>query len=147
MKKVLIPIDGSEFSARALEKGKEVAKACGSEVILLHVVHVDLPSYLDFTSSPAVDASLDSVRAAAEENGKTILEEGKVALGDAALSVKLMSIPGTPADMIVRTADDEGVEMIIMGSEGMGPGSKGFLLGSVTNRVLHNTKLPVLVVK
>lgn len=146
MKKVLIPIDGSEFSDRALDKGMEIAKACGSEVVLLHVVFVDVPAYVDFASTAAVGATMESIREAAEEMGKTILEKGKEKLtGIASVSTELMA--GNPAETILRLADSIDADLIVMGSEGVGPASKGILLGSVTNRVLHNTKIPVLVVK
>lgn len=146
MKKILIPIDGSEFSDRALEKGKEIAKAMGSEVILLHVVFVDVPNYVDFAMTAAVGATLDSIREAAEKSAQTILENGKEKLGDIG-SISLEVQAGNPADTIIRMAESEEVDLIVMGSEGIGSASKGILLGSVTNRVVHSTKVPVLVVK
>ena len=147
MKKILIPIDGSEFSDRALQMGKDLAQTIGGSVVLLHVVNVEIPSYVDFTSTSAIGSNLDSVRAAAAENAKIVLDKGKEFLGDLCCVATLETSGYSPADSIVRTADAEGVDLIIMGSEGTGSFSKGILMGSVTNRVLHLTKIPLLVVK
>lgn len=147
MEKIMIPIDGSEYSDRALEVGKDLAAGYGAQVVLLHVVSIDIPNYVDFTNAAAVGATLDSVREAAAEQAKVILEKGKEFLGDLCCVATLETSGGKPADAIVRTAEAEGVDMIIMGSAGSGSAAKGILMGSVTNRVLHNTKIPVLVVK
>ena len=52
---------------------------------------------------------------------------------------------GHPAEVIVRLAETDGFDLVVLGSRGLG-GVKEFLLGSVSNRVSHHARCPVLIV-
>ncbi len=145
MKKILIPVDGSDYSKRAVKKGAEVAKAFDSEVILLNVIDLKfaIPSQATIKFSSAYDVLMDRSR----DNSKKLLEEAKDLLKGVAKDVKTEIIEGDSSISIIRYLEKNDIDLIIMGSQGVSGGLKGLLIGSVTNKVLHNTHVPVLVVK
>lgn len=138
MKNLLIPIDGSEHSKKALMKGKEIAKAYDSNIFLLKVVDDLIPSL-------SLGESEKAVFEMREESDK-LLKEAKGLLGDG-YKVELVYLEGNIAKTIANYAEKKDVDLIIMGSQGLGAGRiREFFLGSVTNKVLHLTKKPILVV-
>lgn len=151
MKKVLIPIDGSEFSDRAIEKAVSIAKSCGSEVYLLHVSGGDVSSLYDTNFAATAGMTMEGYFMEAEGQGKKLLEAAKAKVQEGAPDNKVETIlltgPGDVAIRIIGAAEELGADVIIMGSEGASSVTKGFMLGSVTNKVLYRTTTPVMVVK
>jgi len=141
MKKILIPVDGSEYSSRAIEKGKEIAAAFNSEVVIFHVI----PFHITTARRIHIDAhdTEDEYRAASE----ALLKKAKGQFGSQAGKVKIASVEGDAAKAIVDYAEENGCDLIIMGSHGLGAVINRFLTGSVTTKVLHNTKITVMVVQ
>jgi nucleotide-binding universal stress UspA family protein len=130
--------------------GKKIAQACGSQVMLLHIVNTEVPSFLDISTgaNATIGLPLEEIYKGAEVEGQAILDRGK-AVFDAQIPIelKIEKVVGDIASGIVEAAEAAQADLIIMGSEGTSKAIKGFLLGSVTNKVLHRTKIPVLVVK
>lgn len=152
MKTILVPVDGSEFSKRALMKAKELADCLGSEILLLNVVSIkSAVSYYNFSHRLAQDSmALDwkEILTDAREDSLKLLADAKESLG--ATQVKTFTIDKPGADLstsIVEFAEEHDVDMIVMGSNGMGSLARRIYLGSVTTRVLHTTQKPVLVVQ
>lgn len=160
MKKLLVPIDGSECSKLAIEKAKEIAKAFKSEVILLHVI--DMPSFkvilnpglASVTGSgavgpvpPAALASMEESRESIQETAEKILESAKaqcIVLGD---KVSTVLLEGRPADMIIEFIDaNKDIDLVVMGSHGM-TGFRRFFIGSVTYKVALSIDRPILIVR
>lgn len=152
MKRIMIAIDGSEFSNRAIEKGVALAQKNESEIILLHVIDVAIPDYIDFSTTRVTEDLSDSLKKELEINGVSLLNAAKEKFGDLKSKVTTQLVEksnsGNVAIAIVDYAEQAHVDMIIMGTHGIGSrmGEK-ILIGSVTNRVIHNTKIPVLLVK
>ncbi|NTW72453.1 MAG: universal stress protein [Eubacteriaceae bacterium] len=148
MKKILIPIDGSEYSDRAIEKGKEIAKAFDSSIVIINVVDNIFPVIpFGMTGVANLGPTMDILAKKSDEDSKRLLEEAKEKFGDLKSKVETKSLEGNPALRIVEYAESNNIDLVIMGSEGLGQGLKGVLLGSVTNRVIHGIDLPVLIVK
>jgi len=141
MKKILIPVDGSEYSRRALEKGREVAVAFNSEVVILNVV----PFHITTARRIHTDAhdTADEYRLASE----ALLKKSKRQFGSHAGKVRTVSVEGDAAAAIADYAETNGFDLIIMGSHGLGAVINRFLTGSVTTKVLHSTKITVMVVQ
>ncbi len=127
--KVLVPIDGSGRSDRALQYASVLAKKANAEMTLLYVQEPSL-----FRVKPEL----------AKEIGTNILSKAAKKVKGVKLNQKLES--GNPAKMITQTADNGNYDLIAMGSRGHGA-LRGFLLGSVSNHVLHYAKHSVLIVK
>ncbi len=146
MKKILIPVDGSAYSKKAVEHGKMIARAFNSDVVLLNVLQVNFPLV---TAGPFgqnaeyVTKLYDEAKKASE----AFLQESAKEFEGIAENVETVSLHGEAADAIVDYVDKNDVDLIIMGSHGMGAIMNRLFTGSVTTKVLHHVGKPVLVVK
>ncbi|MFA5636853.1 MAG: universal stress protein [Anaerovoracaceae bacterium] len=152
MKTILVPIDGSENSERALLKAKELADCLGSKIILLNVISVrSTVSYYHFSGRLAQDTmAMDwkEIIGKAKADSQELLEKAKEKLGDSNVEAVMLEEYGEEmARAIVNFANEREADMIVMGSNGMGSLSKRLYMGSVTTRVLHITDKPVLVIQ
>ena len=137
MEKILIPVDGSESSERALGKGIELANALKAKLMFLYVANVNqlaVNSCLSAELLEAVNKAGDVVLTHAEESTPEGIETERV------------METGSPAPVIIDVAEEKGVDLIVMGSRGLGL-VKGVLLGSVSQYVVENAKCAVMVVK
>jgi nucleotide-binding universal stress UspA family protein len=141
-KRILIPTDGSELSALAVEKGLDLAKEMGAEVTALHVgteFH-----FAGFNRSELA-RSLDEYEALVNRRGKEILGEVERAAKDRGVRCKTSFSTGDqPYEDIIKAAVDNGCDLILMASHGR-RGVKAVLLGSETQKVLTHSAIPVLV--
>ncbi|BBD09185.1 universal stress protein [Desulfovibrio ferrophilus] len=138
IKKILVPVDGSEPSLTAVEHAAELAALSGASILLLHC-HKPVPTTL---GEPNFQLVLDRLMADAE----LVIEIGRAPLDGKGVAHASKVIGGNTAQIIVEVADIEGFDLIVMGSRGLG-GVKGLLLGSVTHKVLQAASCPVLVVR
>lgn len=143
MKKILIPIDGSEYSMKAIEAGKEIAKAFGSMVFILNVITPELR----ITSGRGSNMYTPALMEELHEHSLKILEEAKKQFQGMENQVETFSEQGYIADEIVRFATEYQVTLVVMGSHGLGALRNRLMTGSVTTRVLHHIDVPVLVIK
>lgn len=150
MKKILIPVDGSEHSKRALGKGKEMAEAFNSDVVLLNVMSAENSiSNLGYPHYEAV-VNWPELAKEAEAKAEEILEEGKKAIVDIPGKVETVTLSeptGNVAKVILEYVENNDFDLVIMGSKGMGSLSTRLYFGSVTTKVLHLVDKPVLVVQ
>lgn len=140
--KLLIPVDGSDNSLRAvnLAISQSILLKTAPQILLLNVQwNVAAGNVKLFIDQNTIN---DYYR----EQGETALQAARAALEAAGLSYRYHISIGTPAEAIAQYADEENVDQIIMGRQGQG-GLQSLLLGSVANRVLHLTGKPVLLVK
>lgn len=145
MSKILLPTDGSEYSLKAATYSIELAKKCGSKVILLHVL--DSTQFLDHPIEIGLDARI------MVENEKKLKDRGRKALQKtlalfkkAGISVETKFFYGRPHEAIVNLAEKENVDLIVIGSRGLST-LKRAMLGSVADAVSHQATCPVLIVK
>jgi nucleotide-binding universal stress UspA family protein len=134
-KSIVLALDGSESSDRALELATELAKEEGSSVLVVHVREIAVGR-----AGGPVPVNEDEMQAKVE---------GQVnALTGAGIGAKLeihSAHVGAPAHVIADTAQRENADVIITGTRGHTP-IAGILLGSVPQRLLHVAHCPVLVV-
>ena len=142
--KILAPLDGSNFSECSLEHVKSIALGCKvPEVILLRVVEPihssDLAAY--------AEANIDTVRLMRdiESAAQTYISKMTEDLKTSGLSVKGVVISGWAADSIMKYAEENGVDLIVMSTHGRSGISRWFM-GSVTDRVVRHSIVPVLTV-
>ncbi len=141
MRYILIPIDGSLTSKRAVEKGVEVQKLTGGQVTLLYVCP-------DVRREGLVEGV-----SAMERNMSFMIERGEDALAEAKeffgpeVAVDTILEKGVVTKCIEEMVKNGPYDLVIMGTEGMGSALKRLLLGSVTKHVLEHVKVPVLVVR
>lgn len=138
--KILVPIDQSENAARALEYALKIAKLTKCDVMALHVVENIAYSAESYVSVRELEDVME--------------QDARKYLGDLATrmekehgtKITTMVKRGRPVNVIVDTAKMERVDLIVMGSRGLG-GFKELLLGSVSHGVISHADVPVLVVK
>lgn len=138
-KKVLVPIDGSEWSLRALKAAAALAERFNSAVTLLYVV--SLP-----TRNPAFSSEFGMIPSTVvdelETDGERLLSQAAAEYPNLAVE-KIIRI-GHPAGEILAEAKN-GYDLIVMGSRGLGE-VRGFLMGSVSDKVTHHALCKVMVV-
>lgn len=136
-KTILVPVDGSESSERAIEQAVALAQVCGAKLKFLYVANIN---------QLAINACLsDAILEAVTKAGGVILDRAleKVPEG---VEAESFAETGSPAVVIMEFAEAEDADLVVMGSRGLGV-VKGVLLGSVSQHLVERAKCPVMVVK
>lgn len=143
IKRILVPLDGSESADRALSEALRLAKIFDAELDFIYVANLNgaiggypLPANSGFSGSV-----LKSVAAA----GQTILDRALDRTPDE-IKAKGHCVSGVPAQVILHKAKELDADLIVMGSRGLGA-IKGALLGSVSRFLLERAECPVMAVK
>jgi nucleotide-binding universal stress UspA family protein len=135
--KILVAYDGSEHSQRALQKAIEVAQCSQAKLQILYA-YDKVPQYLGEPNlQHVIDHSVDRAHLA--------LEQAVQQLRASSVDFTTNILEGPAAEAILRAAQLEDCDLIVMGSRGLGM-VQGLLLGSVSYRVLHRATVPVLIV-
>ncbi len=142
--RILIPFDGSPSGAEAVRKGAALAVLCEAEVQILTVFHHH--SLLEASLSmqrPDDSGNLDDVMRA---HAREVADAGRtIAIEAGATGARGFVKGGQPARSIIAFAREHGVDLIVIGSRGLGS-IESFLLGSVSHKVTGLADCPVLVV-
>lgn len=150
MTKILMPVDGSEHDIKtASVLGKLFKSVQDIDVTVLHVANLQFPfppaTPMGYAPTFPSSEELDHWEKAIKETASEIVERGEKLVRDAGLRVTSRVAWGHAAEMIIQAAEQEGVDLIAIGSRGAGQ-VKGLLLGSVSNAVAHRAQVPVLIV-
>lgn len=151
-KKILVAFDGSEASKHALDHAISVADLTKAEVHIVSVVpRVMMPVFPDegFGSAPVTAAQDmgDYQERMRDVYGKS-LEEAEMDIKSHYPDLKIAShlLEGRPSSVIVEQAESKDMDLIVIGSRGLG-GITGWILGSTSRRIVESCTKPVLVVK
>lgn len=140
-KKILLPTDGSKYSENAEQHALFLAEKSGAEIIALSVIEngfsIGLPS----------DDTIYEINQMLKEETKQNLKRVEEIRDEVDSSIKVTSLvkEGSPAAVILDVAEDEDVDLIVIGSSGK-TGFDRFLMGSVASKVVKSAKCSVLVV-
>ena len=141
LSKILVPVDGSENSFRALEHAIFLStKIEGAQTTVTYIIEAAPSVYI---YSPKV---MEKLRADYKSESAKILERCKDMANKSGINIHTVLIEGDPASKIIGYSEMEKFEIIIIGSRGMGQ-FKEMILGSVSNKVLHHAKCSVMVVR
>lgn len=142
--KILVPFDGSTSAEEAVRKAVELATLTGAEVVLLTVYRHH--SMLEASFSMVRHSDPGNMDEIMRKHAQEVAEKGKAIAREAgAEKVRAFIKNGPPARTIVAWAKDKDVDLIVLGSRGLGS-VEGYLLGSVSHKVTGLAKCPVLVV-
>ena len=143
---LLAATDGSELSNHAVDHAIELAKQLGARLTLLHVAgQYPPPMLVDGTVFPTLPQ--DEHDAAAAEQSRQILDPGLERARAAGIECDSVHESDSAAwHAIMEVAARAGCDLIVMGSHGRG-GLASLVMGSQTQKVLHHTNLPVLIVR
>lgn len=137
VKRILVPVDGSDSSDRAIDQAVYLAEICAAKVDFLYVANIN---------QLAINACLsDAILEAVTKAGNVILDRAMEKVPEG-IKAEGFSETGSPAVAILDFANTEESDLIIMGSRGLGV-VKGVLLGSVSQHLVEQAKCPVMVVK
>ena len=145
-KKILLPTDGSQPAHKAAKQALWIASQSDAEVLALYVIDTSL-----FTGLPT-EKALTRIKEMLEDEGRksfdTIIDMSSKCKEKFDTEVKLvfMTKEGRPARTIRKTIDEEGIDLVVMGTAGK-HGMDRFLLGSVAEKVVRTASSPVLVVR
>ena len=145
-KKILVPLDGSELAECALSHVKSLVKdGAVGEVTLLNVFKVDIAPAGVRSYAHSVD--INKFRESMFKESTDYLANVASRLTSEGIKVKIESLEGNhPADAISDYAQKTGVEMIIIATHGY-TGLKKLMLGSVALGILHESHIPVLLIR
>jgi len=136
---VLIGYDGSANGKKALEYGIDFAMHAGAELTVV-TVFSKVPEYL---GSPQREEVVARMTAEARRMAEMAAEQARACNIE---KVYVEVLEGSPAESILSVAETRGCDCIVVGSRGRGE-MAGLLLGSVSDRLAHYARVPVLIVK
>ena len=137
--KVLVAVDGSEYSMNAAEYAISITKAYSSQLIALHVVTSDV-STIASTFSP----QMEEIKKNAQEFFDKMRRKGDRS-SDIPLRTELIASSSVVGG-IIDFAEKENIDLIVVGTRGRS-GLKRLLLGSVASGVVNYARCPVMIVK
>jgi nucleotide-binding universal stress UspA family protein len=137
-KKILVPTDGSEFAKKAQRHALFLSKVSGAEILAVSVTENNFISGL-----PLDDEVYQLNQVLKERSEENLKEFDKINEDD--LKITHIIREGSPARVILEVAQEEDVDLIVMGSSGKS-GFDRFIMGSVADKVVNSAKCAVLVV-
>ena len=147
MKNILIATDSSKHSKKASEVGIEMAMLFGAKVTTLYVIDVGKEcASIGVLESNEGDDLISRIRSSLQSQGEEATGRIEEMAKSAGLTVDRVIIEGRPAQDILKLAGERKTDLIVVGGIGV-TGLEKFLLGSVAEKVVRNSKVPVLVVR
>ena len=154
--KILVPYDGSKSSDKALENAIGIAKMSGqnTELMLLHVTpYIPIPLtferpvyYAKTGKSIPLTQYIEELTKEMEENASTMMDEVKKKYTDKEIKIENVLLHGYPPEKIIEFANEQRVDLIVIGSVGLSGFSRVKALGSVSRNVSERASCPVLIV-
>jgi nucleotide-binding universal stress UspA family protein len=136
--KILVPLDGSKNSNRGLEMAITLARQCGAIITGVYSIHA--PPHSEFRGVGSVEKSLNT-------EVKKIMDSAKVLAAQNGIVFKEKILRGDIGYNIVKLAHGKDkFDMIVLGSRGRSS-AKQMFFGSISNYVIHASKIPVVIVK
>ena len=139
-KKIMVATDGSVCSRLAANKGIELARLSRGTVYAVYVVSTD------YFSSMAVDFDWERMHQTLKKEGLQAVDSVKGAGEMEGVNVESVLLEGHPADELTRYAEENEMDIIVMGTLGR-TGIDRLLLGSVAGNVVRHSKVPVMVIR
>lgn len=142
-KKIIVPLDGSGWSERAIPHAVDIARNNNAELILLHVFR---PPAHEFTDQIALAGQEGQIQQLLEQI-KQYLIGLRTQLRNENIEVRTQFIEGMGvASLICDYVNDEGADLVVMSTHGR-TGLGRFLFGSITSKVMECVQVPVLLVR
>ena len=137
-KKILVPTDGSEFAKKAQKHALFLAKVTGAEIVAVSVTENN------FVNGLPLDDEVYQLNQILKERSEENLKEFDK-LNEDDLKITHVVKEGSPAKCILEVANEEDIDLIVMGSSGKS-GFDRFIMGSVADKVVNSAKCAVIVI-
>jgi nucleotide-binding universal stress UspA family protein len=139
---IVIATDGSENTQKAVSYGIEIAKLSGATVHAVYIVDTSSFSSIPMSSDGGWEAMFEILRKEGERAVSAVKYQGEAA----GVDVREVVWEGNPSNAIIEFAENNNVDLVVMGTLGK-TGLDRFLLGSVAEKVVRGSKVPVMVVR
>lgn len=143
IQRIIVPLDGSEYSESVLPYVVTIAKALSARVVLLHAVSE--PVIDMFSDEPIVWDNVDELRESARQAGAEYLQRVSARLTADGINTTVHNVLGVAAEVILDYATSGSDDLIAMSTHGRS-GISRFVLGSVANKIVNGTETPILLV-
>lgn len=138
--KILVPVDGSDNSYRALDAALFLSEKLGSNITVIHVME-DVP-VLYIESQKLLSELLENYK----KEKQDILSKCSEIATKKGVTIKTVLLQGNPSSIILDFSKKEKYDIVIMGSRGMGK-FKEIILGSVSSKIVHHSSCPVMLIR
>ena len=137
---VLVPVDGSDNSYRALDAALHLSEKLGSSITVVNVME-----QVPITHIGSEKLLSELLEAYKKENQEILSKCSNIAT-EKGLSIKTLLLQGNPASVILDYSKKEKFDLVIMGSRGMGK-FKQLILGSVSSKIVHHSPCAILLIR
>jgi nucleotide-binding universal stress UspA family protein len=144
--RILVPLNGSELSERALPVALALAQAFHAEVVLLRVLDIPMPTATRLHLADQA-AWIKECRDRALQEAQDYLQTLEASVGERGFSVRALLRETSPAEDILDVAQTEDVDLIVMTTHGRTGGLVRWTFGSMADKVVHHSTCPVLLIR
>ena len=137
IKKILVPVDGSPYAEKALNRACELSELSNASITIIHVI--------EKTNVITILDRKEYLTLLRKFGAKALEKSRKIALKHEINSKQVVKV-GKPANEIINYSKNENIDLVVVGSRGLGNVARLFL-GSVSNRLANHAKCSVLIVK
>lgn len=134
--KILVPVDGSEFSNKALLQACNIAKNQQSQLSIIHIIEKPTLNFLDRSEYIKL----------VKKFGKKILSKAQKICTEQGIASKTILKEGNIVNEIIKIAKNDNYNLIVVGSKGLGAPAR-FILGSVSQKLAVNSPCSILIIK
>jgi len=137
-KKILVGVDGSEHAHKAAKYARGMARTQGAELTLIHCPG-HIPMLIGGEAREELQRDL-------EKEARKLVEKYQDLCNGHTVCFNIIVRFGDAANELIRYAEENGVDLIVLGSRGLSD-FEGMVLGSVSHHVLQRTDIPVLIIR
>ncbi len=141
MKKILLPVEEFVEEPETIEEAVDISKKFSSKITLFHVNTENV-----MLSRLQAEGYTDEENQEDGSDKKDNIDKTTKLYEDEGLEVEVKEIEGDPASEIIDEAEEGNYDLVVMKTHGM-KGIKRFMLGSVTNKVVHHIQKPILIIR
>jgi len=138
--KILVPVDGSNNSYKALEAALVLSEKLGSKISVVNVME-----QVPITHIESEKLLSDLLEAYKKENQEILSKCSDIA-HQKGITIKTVLLQGNPAPVILDYSKKENFDLVIMGSRGMGK-FKELILGSVSSKIVHHSPCAIMIIR
>jgi nucleotide-binding universal stress UspA family protein len=138
--KILVPVDGSDNSYKALEAALVLSEKLGSNISVVNVMEQVPITHIES------EKLLNELLEAYKKENQEILSKCSDIAHQKGITIKTVLLQGNPAPVILDYSKKENFDLVIMGSRGMGK-FKELILGSVSSKIMHHSPCAIMIIR
>ena len=138
--KILVPVDGSDNSYKALEASLVLSEKLGSNISVVNVMEQVPITHIES------EKLLSELLEAYKKENQEILSKCSDIARQKGITIKTVLLQGNPAPAILDYSKKENFDLVIMGSRGMGK-FKELIIGSVSSKIVHHSPCAIMIIR